>query len=88
MDGKQGPTLGSSIVTVQLCQGHCPVQAVAQRYPQFCDAETRAFASLLGTHVQRLATIAKGAHACVTSVPVHDAQALFQPESSPAQPNT
>ena len=37
-----------------------------QQYP----AETQAFAELLGTHVQRLATIARGDAACTTHVPL------------------
>jgi predicted ArsR family transcriptional regulator len=54
---------------VQLCQGHCPVQHVAERFPQLCEAETAAFSELLGVHVQRLATLAGGAHVCTTHVP-------------------
>lgn len=54
---------------VQLCQGHCPVQDVAAAYPQLCEAETRAFARLLGVHVQRLATLTTGGHVCTTNVP-------------------
>ena len=54
---------------VQLCQGHCPVQHVAERFPQLCEAETAAFSELLGVHVQRLATLASGAHVCTTHVP-------------------
>ena len=54
---------------VQLCQGHCPMQAVAAEFPQFCEAETDAFARLLGVHVQRLATLAGGEHVCTTYVP-------------------
>src|SRR5215471_3999199 len=42
----------------QLCQHHCPVAHVAAEFPQLCEAETEAFARLLGTPVQRLATIA------------------------------
>ena len=56
-------------VGVQLCQGHCPVQHVAERYPQLCEAETEVFSRLLGVHVQRLATLAGGAHVCTTHVP-------------------
>ena len=33
---------------VQLCQGHCPVHAVAARYPELCDAEAEAFARAQG----------------------------------------
>lgn len=58
-----------STAGVQLCQGHCPVQHVAAEFPQFCEAETEAFARLLGVHVQRLATLAGGGHACTTYVP-------------------
>nr|WP_223199270.1 metalloregulator ArsR/SmtB family transcription factor [Solihabitans fulvus] len=54
----------------QLCQHHCPVAHVAAEFPQFCETETAAFADLLGTHVQRLATIARGDAACTTHVPV------------------
>ncbi|HEX6195347.1 MAG TPA: metalloregulator ArsR/SmtB family transcription factor [Jiangellaceae bacterium] len=53
----------------QLCQHHCPVAHVAEQFPQLCEAETDAFARLLGTHVQRLATIAHGDGVCTTHVP-------------------
>jgi len=53
----------------QLCQHHCPVAHVAAQFPQLCEAETAAFARLLGTHVQRLATIAHGDGVCTTHVP-------------------
>jgi len=53
----------------QLCQHHCPVAHVAEQFPQLCEAETEAFARLLGTHVQRLATIAHGDGICTTYVP-------------------
>jgi predicted ArsR family transcriptional regulator len=53
----------------QICQHHCPVQHVAERFPELCDAETAAIARLLGTHVQRLATIAHGDGVCTTHIP-------------------
>jgi predicted ArsR family transcriptional regulator len=53
----------------QLCQHHCPVAGVAAEFPQLCEAETEVFAELLGTHVQRLSTIARGDAACTTHVP-------------------
>src|SRR5262245_23702555 len=52
----------------QLCQHHCPVAHVATEFPQLCEAETEAFARLLGTPVQRLATIAHGDGICTTHV--------------------
>ncbi|MDO8144740.1 MULTISPECIES: metalloregulator ArsR/SmtB family transcription factor [unclassified Isoptericola] len=64
------PVAGPRVPTVQLCQGHCPVQHAAEDFPELCEAEADAFARLLGTHVQRLATLAGGAHACVTNVPL------------------
>jgi predicted ArsR family transcriptional regulator len=54
----------------QLCQHHCPVAHVAAEFPQLCEAETRAFERLLGTHVKRLATIARGDGVCTTHLPV------------------
>ena len=53
----------------QLCQHHCPVAHVAAEFPQLCDAETAFLAEVLGTHVQRLATIAHGDGVCTTFVP-------------------
>jgi predicted ArsR family transcriptional regulator len=58
----------------QLCQHHCPVAHVASDFPQLCEAETAAFAEVLGTHVQRLATIANGDAACTTHVPLVPAE--------------
>ena len=45
------------------------VSGVAAQYPQLCEAETQAFSRLLGTHVQRLATIAHGDGVCTTYIP-------------------
>ena len=54
---------------VQLCQHHCPVAHVAAEFPALCEAETAAFSQLLGTHVQRLATLSHGDGVCTTYVP-------------------
>ncbi|AEW93454.1 MULTISPECIES: helix-turn-helix transcriptional regulator [Streptomycetaceae] len=53
----------------QLCQHHCPVAHTAEQFPQLCEAEAEVFSRLLGTHVQRLATIAHGDGVCTTFVP-------------------
>ncbi|WP_407941026.1 helix-turn-helix transcriptional regulator [Nocardioides flavus (ex Wang et al. 2016)] len=53
----------------QLCQQHCPVSHVAHEFPQLCEAETEAIGAVLGTHVQRLATIAHGDGVCTTCIP-------------------
>ncbi len=63
------PVGTGSLAGIQLCQGHCPVGHVAEQFPAFCDAETDAISRLLGVHVQRLATLAGGAHVCTTFVP-------------------
>jgi predicted ArsR family transcriptional regulator len=57
-------------VGVQVCQHHCPVQHVAQEFPELCDAETEAIGRLVGRHVQRLATIAHGDGVCTTHIPL------------------
>ena len=67
----------------QLCQHHCPVAHVAAEFPQLCEAETEAFARLLGTPVQRLATIAHGDGICTTHI---TAPALLNTRTTP-QPN-
>ena len=53
----------------QLCQHHCPVAHVAERFPQLCEVETEMFSRVLGVHVQRLATLAHGDGVCTTHVP-------------------
>jgi predicted ArsR family transcriptional regulator len=53
----------------ELCQHHCPIAHVAAEFPQLCEAETELFSKVLGTHVQRLATIAHGDGVCTTFIP-------------------
>ena len=53
----------------QLCQHHCPVAHVAAEFPQLCEVETAVIGRLVGTHVQRLATIAHGDGICTTHIP-------------------
>jgi predicted ArsR family transcriptional regulator len=74
----------------QLCQHHCPVQAVAAQFPQLCEAETAALSVLLDTHVQRLATIAHGDGVCTTHVPraVSHADSVTTPSSPSASAPT
>jgi len=55
---------------MQVCQHHCPVSHVAEQFPELCEAEQKAFVEILGTHVQRLATIANGDSFCTTHVPL------------------
>jgi predicted ArsR family transcriptional regulator len=53
----------------EVCQHHCPIAHVASEFPELCEAETAAFSAILGTHVQRLATIAHGDGVCTTFIP-------------------
>ncbi len=63
-------TPAGSIPGIQLCQHHCPVSHVAEEFPELCETEREAFAEILGTHVQRLATIVNGDFACTTHAPL------------------
>lgn len=59
-----------TLATAQLVQGRCPIRDVAAQHPELCEAETQALARMAGTPVQRLATLAGGAHACTTHIPL------------------
>ncbi|MGI8695661.1 MAG: helix-turn-helix transcriptional regulator [Mycobacteriales bacterium] len=72
----------------QLCQHHCPVAHVAAEFPELCAAETRALSRLLGTHVQRLATIAHGDGVCTTFVPRATATSTTSHPSVVPEPST
>ena len=78
------PVGTGGLTGVQLCQGHCPVGRVAEEFPQFCDAETEAISRLLGVHVQRLATLAGGAHVCTTFIPT---TAVTRSHETPGTPD-
>ncbi len=62
--------VGGPIHGVQICQHHCPVAHVAEEFPELCETEQQAMSEVLGTHVQRLATIVNGNCACTTHVPL------------------
>lgn len=64
------PGIGGAQIAAQLCQGHCPVQQVAEHASEWCEAETQAISRVLGVHVQRLSTLAGGAHVCTTNIPL------------------
>lgn len=55
---------------IQICQHHCPVAHVAHDFPALCAAEHHILSELLNTPIQRLSTIAYGAHTCTTNVTV------------------
>ncbi|MDO4631567.1 MAG: transcriptional regulator [Corynebacterium sp.] len=55
---------------LQICQHHCPIAGVAAQFPELCEAEHEVIASLLGQHVQPLASIASGHGVCTTNIPI------------------
>lgn len=55
--------------SIQICQHHCPIARVAAEFPTLCEAEAAAFARMLGAHVVRLATLARGDGVCTVSIP-------------------
>jgi predicted ArsR family transcriptional regulator len=61
--------LPAALSSVQLCQGHCPIQQLAASFPVFCDVETEVFSRLVGVDVRRLSTLARGGHVCTTHIP-------------------
>lgn len=73
---------------VQVCQHHCPVAHVAAEFPELCEAETRALERVLGTYVQRLATIAHGDGVCTTHVPAPHVPAPNVPAPNVPAPTT
>ena len=70
----------------QLCQHHCPVAQVAAEFPQLCEAETAVISRLLGSHVQRLATIAHGDGVCTTHIPAPGRAKPGNPKPIPGSP--
>ncbi|MEJ4112491.1 helix-turn-helix transcriptional regulator [Corynebacterium kroppenstedtii] len=60
---------------IQICRHHCPIQGVAEHFPEMCAAEHEAVRDVLGHHTQPLATIVDGNGVCTTHIPlgpVHD----------------
>jgi predicted ArsR family transcriptional regulator len=71
-DDGYASTVHETALGVQLCQHHCPVQHVAAEFPVLCEVETDAIGRLVGRHVQRLATLARGDGVCTTHIPLTD----------------
>jgi predicted ArsR family transcriptional regulator len=64
----------------QLCQRPLPGRPRRRALPELCVAEAEAFGRLLGSHVQRLATIAHGDGVCTLHVPHPVASPPQRPE--------
>ncbi|WP_458114040.1 MarR family transcriptional regulator [Arthrobacter sp. R1-13] len=78
--------LPAALSSVQLCQGHCPIQQLAAQFPVFCDVETEVFSRLVGVDVRRLSTLARGGHVCTTHIPT--GRPAVQGRETPATPGT
>jgi predicted ArsR family transcriptional regulator len=78
--------LPAALSSVQLCQGHCPIQQLAVQFPVFCDVETEVFSRLVGVDVRRLSTLARGGHVCTTHIPT--GRPAVQGRETPAAPGT
>ncbi|WP_309074904.1 helix-turn-helix domain-containing protein [Paenarthrobacter sp.] len=72
--------LPAALSSVQLCQGHCPIQRLAAQFPVFCDTETKVFSRLVGVDVRRLSTLAQGGHVCTTHIPTGRPAATASPD--------
>lgn len=63
---------GTPLEAMQLCQGHCPIQSVAEKFPEICEAELAMFSDYLGVDVRRLSSLAQGDHVCTTHIPTSE----------------
>lgn len=64
---------------LRLCQHNCTVEHLANELPDLCTSEAKLFERLLGTPVEREATIVDGGVRCVTQV--HLDERTRQPKS-------
>lgn len=84
--GRSAPAARPVMLSVQLCQGHCPIQGLASAFPAFCEQETGVFARLLGVDVRRLSTLARGGHVCTTHIPLGRTTAASAAPAGPTVP--
>jgi predicted ArsR family transcriptional regulator len=61
---------------------------VAEEFPVLCEVETEAIGRLVGRHVQRLATIARGDGVCTTHIPLTDISAKNTGSQNTGSQNT
>lgn len=66
---------------IQICHHHCPVAHVAAEHPELCEAEHEKISSLVGVHVQPLATITGGQGICTTNIPLTPIEKLPEERS-------
>lgn len=67
-EGYMAEAEAHSSTDVTIRQHNCAIHAVAQRFPEVCDAEARFIAGTLGASVERQSHILEGCNACEYSV--------------------
>src|SRR5690606_12595266 len=63
---------GTPSEAMQLCQGHCPIQAVAAEHPENCEAELAMYSYSRSVAVRQLSFLAQGDHVRTTHIPTSE----------------
>lgn len=71
---------------VRLVEHHCPIRAVAERFPELCAAEARFLETVLGATVERTAHMLNGCGACEYHVQFAERGGAAAPAARPALP--
>src|ERR1051326_8068728 len=66
--------------TVRIAEHNCAVQAIAEKYPELCEAEAEFLRDILQTDVHRGAYIPQGCNACESVVTLGSAKRQSPPE--------
>lgn len=76
-------TTPEGATVLELRQGHCAIQSVAEEHPELCAYEASTFKQLLGAKLSRRQTIAGGAEACVCHITVESSKDENDNRSTP-----
>jgi predicted ArsR family transcriptional regulator len=69
---------------LRLCQHNCTVEHLAAELPDLCTSEAELFERLLGTQVEREATLVEGAVRCVTRIDLGKRSRRAQDRTTPS----
>ena len=67
---------------VRIAEHNCAVQAIAEKYPELCDAEADFLRGILQTDVHRGAYIPEGCNACEYAVSLSGVKRPVPPEQA------
>lgn len=87
MEGYMAEADAESPTQATIRQHNCAIRAVAERFPEVCDAEARFLAGALGASVERQSHILEGCNACEYTVHATPAVHAAHTTSSPARAN-